>query len=298
MEYHQPVLLDASIEALAIKPDGIYVDVTFGGGGHSKAILAQLGNKGKLFAFDQDVSAKENTFEDERFVFIESNFQHLKRFLKLHSVGKVDGILADLGVSSHQFDVAERGFSYRYSGPLDMRMNQNQSLTAAQILNQYEADALQQLFSTYGEIRNAKTLATRIVDYRSKYPLINTSDLCNIIDPLVKGQRHKYLAQVFQAVRIEVNKELEALKAFLNDTLEVLDVKGRLVVIAYHSLEDRVVKNFMKTGNADGNVSKDFFGNIFRPFRILEKKAVLPSDAEIQQNPRSRSAKMRVAEKN
>lgn len=295
--YHDPVLLNESIEALNIKEEGIYVDATYGGGGHSRMILQKLGAKGHLLGFDQDEDTLSNVTENERFTFVHHNFKHLKRFLRLHAFRQVDGILADLGVSSHQLDDAGRGFSFRFDTELDMRMNQQGDLTAADVLNSYDTDALQQVFSLYGEVRNSKSLAQRIVEERKAQPLKRIGDFLKLIDPLIRGNRNRYLAQVFQALRIEVNDEIGALKTFLEDALEVLKPGGRLVVISYHSLEDRLVKNFFKTGNFTGESIKDFYGNIERPFKIITKKALMPSGEEIKANPRARSAKMRVAEK-
>ena len=297
MSYHDPVLLHESIDALRIKENGIYVDATFGGGGHSNLILKKLGAKGHLYSFDQDEDVLANVSENERFTFIHHNFKYLKRFLKLNSVVEVDGILADLGVSSYQLNQPERGFSFRFKADLDMRMNQQGDITAAEILNNYDAKTLQNVFSLYGEVRNAKTLANAIVDERNKKPIKTISEFLQILGPLIRGNRNRYLAQVFQALRIEVNDEIGALKTFLESAKEVLKPGGVLVVIAYHSLEDRLVKNFIKTGNFEGEVIKDFYGNIERPFKIITKKAILPSEEEIIINPRARSAKMRVAEK-
>jgi 16S rRNA (cytosine1402-N4)-methyltransferase len=297
MAYHLPVLAAESIEALAIEKGGIYVDATFGGGGHSRLILQALDDKGHLLGFDQDEDAKRNILDDGRFTFVHHNFRFLKRFLRLHAHRQVNGILADLGVSSHQLDVAERGFSYRFDAALDMRMNQSQELSAASILETYSAEALQTLFSQYGEVRNAKTLAQHIVEERNQQPLETIGQFLALIEPLIRGHRARYLSQVFQALRIEVNDEMSALEDFLQQALEVLAPGGRLVIIAYHSIEDRMVKNFLKTGNVKGVQDKDFYGNITRPFKILTKKAVLPGEEEIQQNPRARSAKLRVGEK-
>ncbi|MEL7118771.1 MAG: 16S rRNA (cytosine(1402)-N(4))-methyltransferase RsmH [Bacteroidota bacterium] len=296
--YHLPALAKESIEALAIKPEGVYVDVTFGGGGHSKLIIEQLSDKGHLYGFDQDEDALNNAFEDGRFTFIQSNFRYLKRFLKLQGVKQVDGILADLGVSFHQFDEGSRGFSFRYDALFDMRMNQQGTTTAADVVNQYTADDLQQVFSKYGEVRNAKTLAQAIVEARAQRQIKTINDFLAVIDRLIRGQRQKYLAQVFQALRIEVNEEMEALEELLQQSLEILNSKGRLAVISYHSIEDRMVKNFMKTGNVKGEVEKDFYGNISRPFTLINKRAIVPNDEEIKLNPRARSAKLRIAEKN
>jgi 16S rRNA (cytosine1402-N4)-methyltransferase len=297
MSYHDPVLLKESIDALNIKENGTYVDATFGGGGHSNLILQKLGAKGRLFGFDQDEDVLPNVSEDERFTFIHHNFKYLKRFLKLNGVDQVDGILADLGVSSYQLDNADRGFSFRFDADLDMRMNQQGDITAVEIINNYDSKSLQNVFSLYGEVRNAKTLANAIEIERTKKPVKTINDLLQILGPLVRGNRNRYLAQVFQALRIEVNDEIGALKTFLEEAKEVLKPGGMIVVISYHSLEDRVVKNFLKFGNFEGQVIKDFYGNIERPFKIITKKAILPSEEELKINPRSRSAKMRVAEK-
>ncbi len=297
MSYHDPVLLKESIEALNIKEDGNYVDATYGGGGHSSLILQKLAAKGHLFGFDQDEDVLPNVFENERFTFIPHNFKYLKRFLKLNGVVQVDGILADLGVSSYQLDQAERGFSFRFDADLDMRMNQQSDVSAAEILNNYDAKSLQNIFSLYGEVRNAKTLAIAIDAERRKKPIKAINDFLQILGPLIRGNRNRYLAQVFQALRIEVNDEIGALKIFLEEANEVLKPGGTIVIISYHSLEDRLVKNFFKTGNFEGEVIKDFYGNIERPFKIITKKAMLPSDMEIKRNPRARSAKMRIAEK-
>jgi 16S rRNA (cytosine1402-N4)-methyltransferase len=295
--YHDPVLLHESIEALNIKEEGVYVDATYGGGGHSRLILEKLGAKGHLLGFDQDEDALSNVTENERFTFVHHNFKHLKRFLRLHAFRHVDGVLADLGVSSHQLDDADRGFSFRFDTDLDMRMNQQGDLTAADILNNYDADSLQQVFSLYGEVRNSKSLAQRIVNERNAQPLKRIGDFLQLIDPLIRGNRNRYLAQLFQALRIEVNDEIGALKTFLEDALEVLKPGGRMVIISYHSLEDRLVKNFFKSGNFTGEPTKDFYGNIERPFKIITKKAFIPTADEIKINPRARSAKMRIAEK-
>lgn len=285
------------LEGLHIQPDGVYVDATFGGGGHSELILQQLGAKGQLLGFDQDADAVENALDDERFIFIASNFQYLKRFLKLYGVRQVDGILADLGVSSHQLDAAERGFSYRFETTLDMRMNQQAHRTAAEVLNTYPADELQEVFSAYGEVRNARTLAQAIVNFREDRPLETVSDFMQVLESVIRGQRNRYLSQVFQALRIEVNDEMNTFKTFLAEALDVLKPGGRLVVMSYHSLEDRLVKHFLKTGNPEGEVKKDFYGKIYRPFRIITKKAVTASASEIKANPRARSAKLRIGER-
>ena len=294
MSYHLPVMAKECIEALAIQKDGCYIDATFGGGGHSRLILKELGRNGRLLAFDQDDDALLNLIDDERFVFCHHNFRFLKRFLRLHGIQKVDGVLADLGVSSHQLDVPERGFSFRFDASLDMRMNQGGELTAAEVLNRYSAKDLQRVFGRYGEVRNARTLAQKIVEARGAKPLQTIADLLRVVDPFVRGQRNKYLAQVFQALRIEVNDEMGALAEFLGAALEALRPGGRLVVLSYHSLEDRPVKNLLKTGNVEGKVVKDFYGQIERPFGLLYKGVKVPSDEEMAVNPRARSAKLRV----
>jgi 16S rRNA (cytosine1402-N4)-methyltransferase len=297
MAYHLPVLARESIQALAIKPGGVYVDATFGGGGHTRLILQALGDNGRLFGFDQDEDALANVPEDERFEFVQSNFRYLKRFLKLHGLQQVDGILADLGVSSHQLDVPKRGFSYRFDADLDMRMNQLGEVTAADIVNTYSAEELQRVFGEYGEVRNARTLAQRIATERQVREIRTVNDLLTIMEPIIRGQRARYLSQVFQALRIEVNDEMGALEEFLEQSLEVLAPDGKLVVLTYHSIEDRLVKNFLKTGNAQGVVKKDFYGNIDRPFKVITKSPIEPSEAEIADNPRARSAKLRVGVK-
>jgi 16S rRNA (cytosine1402-N4)-methyltransferase len=297
MSYHNPVLLKECMDGLNINPKGIYVDVTFGGGGHSKEILKHL-TTGKLFAFDQDEDAVKNKIEDERFILIKQNFKYLKNYLKMHNAIPVDGILADLGVSSFQFDQAERGFSTRFDAGLDMRMDRNGKLTAAIILNKYEENELVRVFSEYGEVENSKKLARTIVSERKEKSIETTSDLKNAIQTCIKkGRENQYLAQVFQALRIEVNKELDVLKELMNQSAEVLKKEGRLVVIAYQSLEDRLVKNFIRSGKFEGDPEKDFFGNPIVPFKMITKKPIVPSELEIKDNNRSRSAKLRVAEK-
>lgn len=286
-----------SIDALGIRSDGIYVDATFGGGGHSRAILQVLSGSGRLFGFDQDDDAKRNIPEDGNFTFVDSNFRFLRRYLRLHGVKQVDGILADLGVSSHQLDEAIRGFSFRFEAELDMRMNQSADLTAKDVINDYEESELVRIFSAYGEVRNAKTLAQTICSERNYRNIETIQDLIHVMEPVIRGKRNKYLAQVFQAIRIEVNDEMGALQDFLKDCLEVLKPGGRLVIISYHSLEDRPVKNYLKSGNFEGKQIKDFYGNIERPFKLITRKAMEPSKEEITRNPRARSAKMRVAEK-
>jgi 16S rRNA (cytosine1402-N4)-methyltransferase len=295
--YHVPVMLKECIEGLNIKPDGIYVDVTFGGGGHSRAILEKLGKNGRLIGFDQDEDALKNVPHDERFIFVQANFAEIKRFLRLHGYKQVDGILADLGVSSHQFDTAERGFSYRFDAVLDMRMNQADTLTAAKILNTYNAENLQNVFSEYGEVRNSKTLAEAIIAQREVRPFQTINDFIMMLKPLVRGEEYKYFSQVFQAIRIEVNQEIQVLQDFFHATIEVLKPEGRLVVLSYHSLEDRATKNLLKTGNCAGEVIQDFYGNIDRPFNIITKKAIDASKEEQKINTRSRSAKLRIGEK-
>ncbi len=297
MNYHDPVMKVESIEALGIRNGGVFVDATFGGGGHTRAILDQLNGSGRLFGFDQDEDAKPNIPTDENFTFIDSNFRFIKRYLRLHQTKEVDGILADLGVSSHQLDEAERGFSFRFEAELDMRMNQNAEISAKEVINEYKELQLVQMFSEYGEIRNSKTLANAIVNERRMRNIHTIQDFITMIEPFIRGKRNRYLAQVFQAIRIEVNDEMGALKDFLQESLEVLKPGGRLVFISYHSLEDRLVKNFLKSGNFEGKQIKDFYGNIERPFKLITRKAMEPTDEEIKINPRARSAKMRVAEK-
>ncbi len=297
-DYHVPVMLNECLEGLAIKPEGIYIDVTFGGGGHSKAILKQLGPKGKLVAFDQDEAAQQNIPADNRFVFVDQNFRYLKNNCRLHGAFPADGILADLGVSSHQFDKADRGFSIRFDADLDMRMDRSTPLTAKDVLNTYSEENLHRIFGMYGELHNAKTLAKTLVTARLNAPIDTVSQLKAAIAKLTpRGKENKYLAQVFQALRIEVNQELEALQEFLEQSVEVLKSGGRLVVMSYHSLEDRLVKNFMAKGKFRGEVEKDFFGNELKPFEVLSRKAVVASAEEIEQNSRARSAKLRIAVK-
>ncbi len=296
--YHVPVMLRPCIEGLNIKPDGVYVDVTFGGGGHSKEILKHLGPKGRLIAFDQDPDAQANIPADDRFIFIDQNFGFLKNNLRLKGFRQVDGILADLGVSSHQFDVPERGFSIRHNADLDMRMDQHRNLTAAEILNTYPEDKLHKIFGIYGEVKNAKSLARAIVTARLERPFTDINSLKSAISAYIpKGKENKYLAQVFQALRIEVNAEIQVLEDFLQQAAEVLKIDGRLVVMSYHSLEDRPVKNFMAKGKFQGEVEKDFFGNQQKPFNVITRKAIVATDEEIAQNNRARSAKLRIAEK-
>lgn len=296
--YHIPVLLNESVNALNIKPDGIYVDVTFGGGGHSRRILECLGENGRLYAFDQDEDAAKNVIDDRRFTFIQQNFRYMKNFLQLYCGGKVDGILADLGVSSYQFDTPEKGFSIRYNGRLDMRMNKNAAVDAANIVNTYDVMTLASVLSRYGELRNAMAIADAVAMAREVKPIETTDELKEAVARfLPRGSENKVLAQIFQALRIEVNEEMKVLELFLGQCADVLNPGGRLVVLSYHSLEDRLVKNFMKTGNADGNLEKDFFGNQLTPYKLLSSKPIVPSDDEIQINNRARSAKLRVAER-
>ena len=296
MEYHNPVLRQLSIDYLVTNPDGIYVDVTYGGG-HSRAILEKL-NGGRLIAFDQDADAQSQLIDDERFTFVASNFKNLGRFLKYHQAYPVDGILADLGVSSHQFDTPERGFSYREDGALDMRMNTQSEKSAQDIVNQYDEKALSDIFYRYGELPDGRALARRIIKAREEQPILTTGQLVEALRPsLLRGKENKSLSKIFQAIRIEVNQEMSVLETFLTQTVDALKVGGRLVIISYHSLEDRMVKNFMRSGNLDGEVEKDFYGNPQTPFKLVTKKAVQPDMEEISVNPRARSAKLRVAEK-
>jgi 16S rRNA (cytosine1402-N4)-methyltransferase len=297
MEYHNPVLLKESVDGLNIKPDGIYVDVTFGGGGHSKEILSRLGPEGKLFAFDQDEDALENTLHDDRFVLINENFRFIKRFLRFYGVKSVDGILGDLGVSSHQFDVAERGFSTRFDAELDMRMSQKNDLNAYRVVNEYDEADLKRVFLDYGELKNAPVLARTIVEAREVHPIKTTDALKEVLAKyLPERVRNKILAQIYQAIRIEVNQEMDVLKEFLEQSLEILNPGGRLSVISYHSLEDRLVKRFMKNGMFDGEPERDFFGNFSVPFKTIGK-LIIPGNEEIKVNNRARSAKLRIAEK-
>ena len=295
MNYHNPVLLTESIDGLDINPSGVYVDVTFGGGGHSKEILNRLGPEGRLFAFDQDEDALQNELDDERFTLIHENFRYIKRFLRLHGVSKVDGILADLGVSSHQFDEAERGFSTRFDADLDMRMDQQAGLSAYHIVNKYEEEKLSAVLFQYGELRNSRALAKEIVAARSEQPIKTSFELKEVLKRfLPKAKEHKILAQIFQAIRIEVNQEMEVLKEFLLQTPELLEKGGRLSVISYHSLEDRLVKRFIQNGLFEGEPEKDFYGNVSVPFKKAGKM-IVPSQKEIKENNRARSAKLRVA---
>ena len=297
MDYHNPVLLHPTVDGLAIKADGIYVDVTFGGGGHSKAMLEQLGPEGKLFAFDQDEDALANALPDERFTLIHENFRYIKRFLRFHNIKSVDGILADLGVSSHQFDVAERGFSTRFDAELDMRMSKRTELSAYKIVNEYDAENLTRVFYDYGELKNATALARTIIEAREYELIKNTAQLKEVLSRFLPAHKsHKILAQIYQAIRIEVNQEMEVLKEFLIQSLEILKPGGRLSVISYHSLEDRLVKRYMKNGLFEGEPERDFFGNFTVPFKTIEK-LIVPNQQEIKINNRARSAKLRIAEK-
>jgi 16S rRNA (cytosine1402-N4)-methyltransferase len=296
MSYHDPVLLFESIDGLEINPGGIYVDVTFGGGGHSREILKRLGKSGKLFAFDQDPDALENTIDDDRFVLINENFRYMKRFLRFYGIQEVDGILADLGVSSHQFDVAERGFSTRFDADLDMRMNQESKLSAYKVINKYQEEKLSSILFLYGELRNARAIAKQIVIERSKESIKTSFQLKNVLKQFLPASKeHKILAQIFQAIRIEVNEELEVLKEFLVQAKELLKVGGNLSVISYHSLEDRLVKRFIRSGLFEGEPEKDFYGNFEVPFK--KRKLIIPDAKEIKENNRARSAKLRVATK-
>lgn len=295
--YHIPVLLHESINALSIKPNGIYVDLTFGGGGHSKAILEQLNNDGKLFAFDQDPDAHKNAFADKRFFLWPENFRHFKKFLRVSGVAQVDGILADLGISSFQIDEPERGFSIRSNAQLDMRMDNTSTLTAFEVVNQYSEKQLVDVLSRYGEVRNAKQLTAAIIESRKINPIATTQQLVQLAKGVAKGELHRYLAQLFQAIRIEVNDEMGALKDMLETAYSVLKPGGRLVVISYHSLEDRIVKHVMKTGNAAGEEIADLKGVKNKYYKIISKKPIEPGDEEVKKNSRARSAKMRVAEK-
>lgn len=297
MEYHNPVLLQESVDGLNIKPDGIYVDVTFGGGGHSAEILKRLGSGGKLFAFDQDEDALANALPDERFILINENFRFIKRFLRFYGAKSVDGILADLGVSSHQFDVPERGFSTRFDAELDMRMSQKNDLNAYRVVNEYDDANLRRVFLDYGELKNAPALARTILEAREYQPIKTTDELKEVLEKhLPERHRNKILAQIYQAIRIEVNQEMDVLKEFLEQSLEILNPGGRLSVISYHSLEDRLVKRFMKNGMFEGEPERDFFGNFSVPFKIVEK-LIVPNNSEIKTNNRARSAKLRIAEK-
>ena len=297
--YHVPVLLQESVDGLDIKPEGIYVDVTFGGGGHSREILNRLGKMGHLYSFDQDEDAEKNILNDNRFTFVRSNFRYLRNWMRYYGVDQIDGLLADLGVSSHHFDDETRGFSFRFDAPLDMRMNKRSGMTAAEILNNYDENQLADIFYIYGELKNARKIATAIIKARSVKAIETTADLLQATESLFQREREKKeTAKLFQALRIEVNHEMDALKEMLSGAQAVLREGGRLSVITYHSLEDRIVKNIMKAGNAEGKVSQDFFGRIEAPFRQISNKVIIPDEEEQLRNPRSRSAKLRIAERN
>lgn len=297
MSYHNPVMLKECINGLNIKPNGVYVDATFGGGGHSKAILDNLSD-GKLYSFDQDLDVNQNLFQDKRFKFIKSNFRYIKKFLKVEGIEKIDGLLADLGVSSHQIDSPKRGFSIRFNEKLDMRMNMEIPKSAVNILNEYSKEKLSEIFRRYGEFSNSNLIADKIIEFRKSNVIVNTNDLIQSLKVLTpSSKKNKFLARVFQAIRIEVNDELSCLIDLLNSCNELLKTNARIVVISYHSLEDRIVKNFIKKGNVEGKLVKDFFGNIEKNFRQLNKKIISPKESEIFNNPRSRSAKLRIAER-
>lgn len=296
--YHNPVLLSETVTGAVTSPDGTYVDVTFGGGGHSREMLARLNENGRLLGFDQDEDAQQNIIVDPRFQFIPYNFKYLKKFLQFYKAYPVDGILADLGVSSYQFDTPHRGFSHRFDDTLDMRMNNSKGFSAADVVNTYPAQKLAKMFYTYGEVNQAYKLALLIEKAREIAPINTTGQLCEALNPALPfGKENKTLSQVFQAIRIEVNEEMDALKDFLSQSIDALKVGGRIAIISYHSLEDRLVKNFFKTGNFEGDLQKDFFGNPITPFKLISKKAIIPSEAEIAINSRARSAKLRIAEK-
>ena len=296
--YHVPVLLRESVGGLDIKPDGIYVDVTFGGGGHSREILSRLGAKGRLFSFDQDEDAEQNIVNDERFTFVRSNFRYLKNWMRYYGIGEIDGLLADLGVSSHHFDDETRGFSFRFDAPLDMRMNKRAGMTAADVLNNDSEEQLSDIFYIYGELKNARRIAAAIIQARTARRIETTNDLMEATETCFQREREKKeTAKLFQALRIEVNHEMDALKEMLNGARDLIRTGGRLSVITYHSLEDRLVKNMMKAGNVEGKVVQDFFGRIESPFRQIGGKVIVPSEEEQQSNPRSRSAKLRIAER-
>ena len=295
--YHTPVLLAESVEGLNIIEDGIYVDATYGGGGHSRKILSRLGKKGQLIAFDQDFDSKSNLIDDNRLLFINENFMYLKKFLKLNNISKLDGILADFGVSSYQIDKPERGFSYRFEADLDMRMDNNSSLTAREIINKYTSEDLNKMFKNYGELNNAKKITREIINSRAKNEIKTTTQLNDILHPLIPNRiSNKILSRVYQAIRIEVNNELEAIRLLLKQTVELLKIGGRISLISYHSLEDRIVKRFFKTGKFQGEIEKDIYGNYSLPYKIIEK-LIVPNQTEINRNIRARSAKLRIAER-
>ncbi len=296
--YHVPVLLKESVDGLDIKSEGIYVDVTFGGGGHSREILSRLGEKGHLYSFDQDADAEQNIVNDDRFTFVRSNFRYLSNWMRYYGVEQIDGLLADLGVSSHHFDDETRGFSFRYDAPLDMRMNKRAGKTASDILNEYSEEALADVFYLYGELKNARRIAAAICAYRQQQQIKTTADLTKATERLIRTEKEKKdMARLYQALRIEVNHEMDALRDMLRSATNLLAKEGRLSVITYHSLEDRIVKNVMKIGNVEGKVEQDFFGRISSPFRLVSNKVITPTEDEQQTNPRSRSAKLRIAEK-
>ncbi len=298
MNYHKPVMLKEAIDALEIVSDGIYVDVTFGGGGHSREIIKRLGKTGRLVAFDQDEDAKKNTIDDDRFCFVDKNFKYLKNYIKFFGIKEVDGILADLGVSSYQFDVADRGFSIRFKGDLDMRMDRRQEFAAEDLINNYEERDLSRIFYMYGELKNARKIANIICAKRKESHIKTTDKLIEILNPIIpKYQSQKFLAKVFQALRIEVNKEMESLKEMLLSTSDLIKPGGRLVVLTYHSLEDRIVKRFMQSGNFEGKLKKDFYGNDIKPFKQINRKPIIVSEEDLEENKRARSAKLRIAEK-
>ena len=296
--YHVPVLLDESINGLNLHPDGVYIDVTFGGGGHSREILRRLPQGSRLFSFDQDADAERNIVDDDRFTFVRSNFRYLKNWMRYYEIDHIDGLLADLGVSSHHFDDESRGFSFRFDAPLDMRMNKRADKTAADIVAEYDEEALADIFYLYGELKNSRRIASALVKARQQHTIATTQDFLHVVEPFFKREREKKdMARLFQALRIEVNHEMEALKEMLAAATQLLAPGGRLSVITYHSLEDRIVKNVMKTGNAEGKVIQDFYGRIETPYRLVNNKVIVPTDEEQQRNPRSRSAKLRIAEK-
>ena len=296
--YHVPVLLDESISGLNLHPDGVYIDVTFGGGGHSREILRRLPQGSRLFSFDQDADAERNIVDDDRFTFVRSNFRYLKNWMRYYEIDHIDGLLADLGVSSHHFDDESRGFSFRFDAPLDMRMNKRADKTAADIVAEYDEEALADIFYLYGELKNSRRIASALVKARQQHAIDTTQDFLHVVEPFFKREREKKdMARLFQALRIEVNHEMEALKEMLAAATQLLAPGGRLSVITYHSLEDRIVKNVMKTGNAEGKMIQDFYGRIETPYRLVNNKVIVPTDEEQQRNPRSRSAKLRIAEK-
>ena len=295
--YHIPALLHETIEGLNIKPNGVYVDATFGGGGHARAILDKLDKDGSLYAFDHDMDVRQNLIEDDRFHFIPHNFRHIRKFLRLYKLNQVDGILADLGISSHQINEGDRGFATRFDATLDMRMNATAELTAFEVVNNYPQDKLADVIYYFGELNNARKLASIIVEKRKEATIETTAQLISVIEPWIKGKRSRYLAQLFQALRIEVNQELEALKELLLQSKYLVKPTGRLAVISWHSLEDRLVKNFVRSGNTEGTIVKDLFGKFETPFRPINKKVIIPTEKEVEENPRARSAKLRIAER-